>query len=178
MGAGAHNGAVNSPVRAQGRPLHQRPRALLAVGAGGTVGTAARAILDEVLGADLPLPASTLTVNLTGAFALGLLLAWLAGRGPDAGVRRDARLLLGTGVLGGYTTYSSFAVQGARLLEVGALAEAAAYVGVSLVGGVLAALAGVALGDALTHPARPPSPGTDAAGSGDGAWIDPGEPGR
>lgn len=61
--------------------------------AGGAVGTLLRALI----------------LNVIGAFALGALNGALAHRAESAGVRR-IRLLLGTGVLGGFTTYSAFAV--------------------------------------------------------------------
>lgn len=130
-------------------PLHRTPRALLAVGAGGALGTSVRAAADAILGTAPPLPPATLTVNLVGAFALGLLLGRLAGLGPDEGTRRDLRLLAGTGVLGGFTTYSSFAAQGAALLLAGRPAGFLLHAGLSLVGGLLAALAGGALAGGL-----------------------------
>lgn len=113
---------------------------------GGGAGALIRAGLELVYpDSAVGLPVTTLAINLSGAFALGLLLRWLALRGPDSGRRRVARLGLGTGVLGGYTTYSSFAVQDVRLMQQGHVAVALAYLAVSLVGGFCAAWAGVAL---------------------------------
>jgi CrcB protein len=84
-------------------------------------------------------------VNVAGAFALGLLLAALARRGPDRGRRRMLRLLLGTGLLGGFTTYSTLAVDTAGLLGAGGLVAG----GGSALLTVVAGLGGAALGDRL-----------------------------
>jgi fluoride exporter len=84
-------------------------------------------------------PWATLLVNLTGCLLLGVLLAVLAARSPEASWPRP---FLAVGVLGGYTTYSAFAVEVVRLAETGAVVVAGAYVVVSVVGGVAAVAAG------------------------------------
>jgi CrcB protein len=113
------------------------------VAAGGVVGSLARA------GAGALLPHepgtwswSTLLVNAVGAAALVLLV----GAGPS----REVRLLIGTGLLGGFTTFSAFTVDAALLVEAGAPALAAAYV----LAGVLTLLAGAAAGLALSRAVR------------------------
>jgi fluoride exporter len=88
-------------------------------------------------------PEATLLVNLTGCLLLGVLVGAVSARFPGQAWPRP---LLGTGVLGGYTTYSTFAVDVVRLVDDGAAAVAAGYVVASVVGGVLAAAAGMALG--------------------------------
>jgi len=128
------------------RPPHLRPGAILLVAAGGAVGTAARygtALVLPPLGA---VPVATIAVNLVGAFLLGLLLAGLARRGPDTGRRLTLRLLLGTGVLGGFTTYSSLATETATLGAAGDVLTASVYGLASVLLGVLAAAAGIAVG--------------------------------
>jgi CrcB protein len=76
-------------------------------------------------------------INVTGAFALGLLTAVLTRRAETAR-SRDLRQLLGTGVLGGYTTYSTFAVQAVDgsavvlTLATAAVGLAAAWAGLAL----------------------------------------------
>lgn len=117
------------------------------MGVGGLVGTTLR----YLLGLAHPTPAGTwpgmtLGINLLGAFALGLLLEALIRLGPDAGPRRLVRLAIGTGLLGSFTTYSTLALDVVHLLDAGQLAQAALYAGVSVVGGVLAAGLGVAIG--------------------------------
>ena len=85
-------------------------------------------------------------MNLTGAFALGLLLEHLARRGPDDGRRREVRLYAGTGLLGGYTTYSTLALDTVLLADTGQAAVALLYAGSGVVLGVAAAAAGLAVG--------------------------------
>lgn len=86
-------------------------------------------------------PWATLGVNVLGCIAMGLLAGWLAHRGEGGEVWR---LLLGTGVLGGFTTFSAFGLEFALLAERGEIALAAGYVALSLaacLGGVFAGLA-------------------------------------
>jgi CrcB protein len=107
---------------------------------GGALGALARWGVAEALPASPPgWPWATLLVNLTGCLLLGALLGVLAARSPEAGWPRP---LLAVGVLGGYTTYSAFAVEVVRLAEAGSVVIAGAYVGVSVLGGVAAVAAG------------------------------------
>lgn len=86
-------------------------------------------------------PAGTFVVNLTGAFALGLL--------TGLSVTGDALLVLGTGLLGAYTTFSTWMVEAQRLGEDGDFAVMAAYLAASMVAGLLTAGLGWALGGAI-----------------------------
>jgi CrcB protein len=86
-------------------------------------------------------PWATLTANVLGSMAMGLLVGWLARDGAGSG--EFWRLLLGVGLLGGYTTFSSFALEFALFIERGALGAAALYVGSSLLAGFLALFAGL-----------------------------------
>lgn len=119
------------------------PVALVLVILGGMIGVAIRAAVVVPLGAVNPhplvVPAVTLVINLLGSLLLGVIVGWLADRHPRA------RLFLGTGVMGGFTTYSAFAVQTLST------SSASPYVGiilvvVSLFGGVFAAVVGLAAG--------------------------------
>ena len=91
-------------------------------------------------------PWATLLVNLVGCLLLGVLLAVLARRRPEG---ERLQVFLGTGVLGGFTTYSAFALEVTDLAAAGRLAAAGGYVAVSVVGGVLALAAGAWVGRAL-----------------------------
>ena len=113
---------------------------------GGCLGTLARAALSAAVpDPGVGVPTTTLAINLTGAFILGWLLRTLALTGPDRGTRRVLRLGVGTGVLGGYTTFSTFDVQNVTLLSHDHVLISAIYLLVSLGGGFAAAWAGTAL---------------------------------
>ena len=95
-------------------------------------------------------PWATLTANVAGSLAMGLLVGWMARHGaPGAapfGIGWSGehwRLLLGVGVLGGYTTFSSFALEFALFVQRGNLGLAALYVGASLVAGFAALFGGL-----------------------------------
>ncbi|WP_104525757.1 fluoride efflux transporter CrcB [Blastococcus atacamensis] len=126
--------------------------AYLLAAMGGAIGALARWGLAEALPSSLPgWPWATLLVNLTGCLLLGLLAAVLAGRAPGS---PWARPFLGVGVLGGFTTYSTFAVETVRLADAGAAGTAAGYVVVSVVGGIAAAAAGMLAGRRLAGAPR------------------------
>ncbi|KGN37256.1 fluoride efflux transporter FluC [Knoellia subterranea] len=120
---------------------------LLGIASGGVVGSLGR----YAVGMALPhprgaFPWSTLVVNLTGALAMGLLVAFLVAK---PGSHRLARPVIGVGVLGGWTTFSAFAVDAVTLLETGHGGEAGAYVLASFLGAVLAVWLGSAVGQRI-----------------------------
>jgi fluoride exporter len=111
------------------------------VAAGGAVGALLRVGLARSYPVgDAAFPWTTFVENITGAFGLGLLLTLLAERW---GAHRWPRLLLCTGALGAFTTYSTFTMELGDRLLIGEVALAATYAGASLVGGLAAAVAGV-----------------------------------
>jgi fluoride exporter len=151
-------GAVPSAARGPLLPY-------VAAAAGGVLGALARWAAGEALPHHAgSWPWATLLVNLSGCLLLGVLIVTLFARRPGSAWLRP---FLGTGVLGGYTTFSTFAVDTVGLADAGAAATAVAYVAASVLGGVTAAVAGVALGRAaLPRPApRPvgPAAGRDVA---------------
>jgi CrcB protein len=139
-------------VVSEHRPLHLRPAAVAQVAIGGVFGAAAREALEQAIPtAKDSLPWATLLINLSGALVLGLLLEALvrAGDDPagdDRGGRRRARLVLGTGFLGAFTTYSTFALEVDLLVRAGRPLTAAAYAVVTVAGGLVAAGIGVRVG--------------------------------
>lgn len=83
-------------------------------------------------------PWSTLTVNILGSLAMGILVGWLARFGSHG---ESTRLFLAVGVLGGFTTFSSFSLEIVLLAERGQLGQAAVYAAISVIAGI-AGLAG------------------------------------
>ena len=138
--------AVGDGDQAGHRPPHLRPALLGVVWVGGALGTGARYLLSGIVPHLLRVPVATLLVNLVGAFALGVLLETLTRRGPDQGSRLLVRLLLGTGFLGGFTTYSALAVDIVSLARAGLVGHAIGYATITVVVGGFASLAGMALG--------------------------------
>ena len=118
---------------------------LLLVFCGGGVGALARYYVGvatlRTLGPGWPY--GTFTVNVAGGFIMGALTGWLAFRG---GSQQDhLRLLLAVGVLGGFTTFSSFSLETANMLERRDYGAAALYVIASVVLAVGALFAGLML---------------------------------
>src|SRR4026209_1656144 len=86
-------------------------------------------------------PAGTLVVNITGSMAMGMLAAWFAFRGETTTAAE--RLFLTTGVLGGFTTFSAFALDTRLMWERHDLIAAAIYAGASVILSILGLIAGL-----------------------------------
>jgi CrcB protein len=116
---------------------------LLGIGLLGGAGSLARFLLDGAVSGRTgrSFPWGTLAVNLSGAFILGLLIG--------AGVSGDSLRLAGTGAVGGFTTFSTWALESHRLAEDGQIRLGLANFLVSLLLGVSAAWLGRELGGAL-----------------------------
>ena len=97
---------------------------LVFVGAG--LGGSLRHFLNITSGAPLgaDFPWSTSFINVSGSLVMGLLIGWLAFR-AGAGGRQHARLFVATGVLGGYTTFSTFSLETVLLIESGKIGRGA-----------------------------------------------------
>lgn len=118
------------------------PATVLAVFAGGCAGGLARYAVTRSWPAGAgQLPWSTLLVNGSGALLLGLLLAVLERRGPAY-----LRPLLGTGLLGSWTTFGAVALAGDQLLARGDAGLALAYLLLTAAGGLALAALGTAIG--------------------------------
>ena len=118
-------------------------QSLFLVMAGGAVGSGARFLTGRATSAAFGtgFPWGTLAVNLIGGLLMGALVGMLA----RAGDGENWRLLLGVGVLGGFTTFSAFSLDTVTLLQRGDLGLAATYILVSVIGSVAALFAGLQL---------------------------------
>ena len=117
-------------------------QAWLLVFVGGGIGAALRHGVNlaslRLLGPGFPW--GTLTVNVVGSLAMGVLAAWFAFRGASG---EPWRLFLATGVLGGFTTFSAFSLDAALLIERHQLVTAGGYVAASVLGSVGALFVGL-----------------------------------
>lgn len=122
--------------------------ALLWVGLGGFLGANARYLVGGWVAArwGAAFPWGTFAANISGCFILGFFLTFAQDR---PWVAPSARLLFAVGFLGAYTTFSTFTYESFRLLQDGQLALAAFNIFGSLIAGLIAVFAGVALGTAV-----------------------------
>lgn len=117
----------------------------LAVGAGGALGAMARHGVSRLslhlLGPNFPW--GTLTANVAGSFAMGLLVVWLSRHEPQSAA---LRAFLTVGLLGAFTTFSTFSLDVVTLYRDRTMMIAAAYLGASVLLSIAGLLAGLALG--------------------------------
>jgi CrcB protein len=123
----------------------------LAIAAGGAIGGAMRHAVGLVVPDSGGFPWGTFVENVSGAFVLAVLVVYLVEVWPPS---RYVRPFLATGVLGGYTTFSTFMDEARELLLDGSGVIAFAYVAATLVLGMSAALIGLRLGRRVTRVAR------------------------
>lgn len=122
--------------------------ASLYVALGGGIGAWLRYATGVALGraigpaAATAFPWATLTVNVLGSLAMGVLAGWLARYGSHG---EGWRLLLGVGVLGGFTTFSAFSLELALLIQRGSAGTAFVYAAISVLAGLGGLFAGLAL---------------------------------
>lgn len=117
---------------------------LLLIGLGGALGTTVRSALETAFPAEPGAwPWATLCINVAGAFVLAVLLETLTMLGSDRGWLRRVRLGVGTGMLGGFTTYSTFIVETLHLGDAGGYLAATGYAATSLLLGFSVAYAGM-----------------------------------
>jgi CrcB protein len=91
-------------------------------------------------------PAGTLTINLLGCLVLGVIGQFSLNH---ITISPDLRIGLTIGLMGGFTTFSTFGWDTVRMLEEGEWTKASLYVGASVLGGLIAMMLGIRVGDAL-----------------------------
>lgn len=112
---------------------------IVLVGLGGAAGSIFRYLADSIKIATPPYT-NTIFINLTGCLLIGILWAVLDRYdSSDAPVYR----LLITGLLGGFTTFSTFALQPVNMIRSGLISDAMIYVGISVIGGLFFCWAGI-----------------------------------
>jgi fluoride exporter len=114
------------------------------IAAGGAVGSVLRFLVGLLIQdrVGTAFPAGTLLVNITGSFLLGLLIEYALA---TPAISREVRAMLTTGFCGGYTTFSTFSYETARLMQDGDYRRAGTYVALSVVVSVAGTFAGFAV---------------------------------
>lgn len=119
-------------------------KSYLLVMAGGAVGAALRFHLSRILPVSVGgWPWPTFAANVAGGLAMGVLAAWALRQGVAG---EPVRLLLGVGLLGGFTTFSAFSLEMAMMVERGQTMLAGSYALASVLSALIALFAGLALG--------------------------------
>jgi fluoride exporter len=121
---------------------------VLFVALGGAIGSAARYLVGGWFAARFgaAFPYGTFVINVTGSFIVGFFLAYAQER---VSLSPYWRLFFAVGLVGGYTTFSTFEYESIRLLQDGEMLMAAVYLIGSVVTGGVAAIAGIALGSLI-----------------------------
>jgi fluoride exporter len=139
----AASAAPLSPARPRPRPARTPWAVLAAISAGGGLGSLARYAIGYAWPAPpAGFPWATFTANVTGCLLIGVLMVLIT---EVWGGHRLVRPFLGVGVLGGYTTFSAYAVDATRLIGLGAAGTALAYLAGTLSAALLAVFAGASL---------------------------------
>ncbi|WP_324076522.1 MAG: fluoride efflux transporter CrcB [Erythrobacter sp.] len=121
--------------------------ASLSVAAGGAIGSVLRyqigRLVTNLAGPGNAFPWGTLAVNIAGSLAMGALIGWLARGTLSEQSAEPLRLLVGVGLLGGFTTFSAFSSELVTMLHRGQAGLAAGYAAASLVAGMAAIIIGL-----------------------------------
>lgn len=132
-----------SPRHPRADHPHHGPGPMAAIAGGGALGTLARYGVERAVATDaFGFPWATLTANVVGSFVLGVVVTLVSERWPDD---RWLRPLVAVGFCGGFTTFSTFAVEIDQRIRHGHAATAVGYLVASLLAGLGAALVGITL---------------------------------
>lgn len=152
MDSTASSMSVDQPGSTESALPAYRWPVLVAVAVGGVIGALARFGLQEAFPTDAgEFPWATLVVNTTGCLLVGVLMVLITEVWPN---RPLLRPLLGVGVLGGFTTFSAYAVDVEQAVSAGAVRIALLYLGGTLVAAMLAVWAGAGLTGAAIRASR------------------------
>ncbi|MFC7547355.1 fluoride efflux transporter FluC [Plantactinospora sp. GCM10030261] len=125
---------------------------LAAISAGGVLGALGRTLLQQAAPTRAGgFPWATFTINVTGCLLIGILMVLVSRRWPD---RRLLRPFAGVGVLGGFTTFSAYALEVHEAVAVGAVPVALGYLAGTVFAALLAVTAGTALAERLVPELR------------------------
>lgn len=115
---------------------------ILYVALGGALGASGRYGLGQWIEriSDHDFPYGTMSVNILGSFAMGILVAWITAKGAG---NETVRLFIGVGLLGGFTTFSSFSLDAINLLRDKGMAPFLSYVLISVIVSLAAIAAGL-----------------------------------
>jgi CrcB protein len=122
----------------------------IGAGLGGAIRHGVNGLALRLAGPDFP--CGTMTINIVGSLAMGLMAGYFAFRGGTGifgQLSQHWRLFVTTGILGGFTTFSTFSLDFATLWERGTMLPAAAYLLVSVGGSLIAVFVGLALARAI-----------------------------
>jgi CrcB protein len=116
---------------------------IIYVALGGALGSVARYLMQSVIGKNWgsSFPYGTIIVNISGSLLMGILIGWLSRTMPERA--QDLRIFLAVGVLGGYTTFSSFSLDAIVLMEEGRWVAMSIYVLASVLCGLIGLMAGL-----------------------------------
>ncbi len=117
-------------------------KAFLLVGIGGAAGSMARYGIGTVIGKYVanPFPVGTFSINIIGSLLIGILFGLVA---KNQWLQEGGMLLLASGFCGGFTTFSTFALENVNMFQKGQSAMAIIYVGASVIAGLLLCRAGM-----------------------------------
>lgn len=138
------------PLRSPGRRRHARADILAVIALGGAIGATARYGLEQAIPTPLNgFPTATLLINVLGSLLLGFVIVISLERLPPT---RYLRPFLATGVIGSFTTFSTFAIENVQLVHGGAILVAAIYAPITLFAGISAAWIGIVAARLFTTP--------------------------
>jgi CrcB protein len=128
--------------------MNGQGRVFAVISIGGVIGSLARYALGQVFPTPNGFPWTTFAINVFGCLLIGALMAYVTERWSD---RPLVRPFLGVGVLGGFTTFSTYEVDALRLINAHDAGTALAYLAGTFIAAIIAVYIGDAIGDRLAR---------------------------